>query len=289
MSVLKPRKYFAAFVAGMLVGCACLIFVVYTRIENRRVDRECEANLKTIWQAMEIYKYESPGELFPPLAHDAGRLMFDVGSMYPRYLPATVFVSPANPDASKLLKKPSDIEGLIDDHSYFYLGYMILHGRSLDLFTEDYKIRIESGKPIPELNEIFPEYSDDVEQRREIKRKELDAKISQLQARGGDPRRMKWNSEIYIGENERNLRYRLREGVARFLITTIGDPMGAINAQARIPVLIERPELHGGGGHVLYLDGHVEFVPYPGKFPMTEDYIAGLRALDALGEPDSAN
>ena len=24
-----------------------------------------------------------------------------------------------------------------------------------------------------------------------------------------------------------------------------------------------------GGGNVLYMDGHVEFIKYPGKFPMT--------------------
>lgn len=44
----------------------------------------------------------------------------------------------------------------------------------------------------------------------------------------------------------------------------------------------ERPELHGIGGHVLYLDGHFEFVPYPGKFPMVPSFVEGLRSLDAL-------
>jgi prepilin-type processing-associated H-X9-DG protein len=290
MSVSKPRKYFAALVAGILVAGACLLFFVDTRIENQRVIRECEANLKTIWKAMEIYMFASPGERFPPLAHDAGRLMFDAESMFSDLLhDSTVFVSPAHPDASKLLKNRIDFPALIDDHSYYYLGYMILHDRSFKLFTEDYKIWIESGRPIPELNEIYPEYSDAIEQRREIRQKEYEAMIAELQARGGDPRYVKWNSAIYIGEDERNLRYRLREGVARFLVTDIGDPRAYIRQQARVPVLIERPELHGDGGHVLFMDGHVEFIPYPGKFPMTEEYIAGLRALDTLGSSESAN
>ena len=30
------------------------------------------------------------------------------------------------------------------------------------------------------------------------------------------------------------------------------------------------------------MDGHVEFVPYPGKFPMVPAFIEGLRSLDAL-------
>ena len=44
----------------------------------------------------------------------------------------------------------------------------------------------------------------------------------------------------------------------------------------------ERPELHGIGGHVLYLDGHFEFVPYPGKFPTVPSFVEGLRSLDEL-------
>jgi len=42
-------------------------------------------------------------------------------------------------------------------------------------------------------------------------------------------------------------------------------------------VMWEWPTNHGGAGNVLYLDGHVEFVPYPGKFPMTEKFINELR------------
>jgi hypothetical protein len=33
---------------------------------------------------------------------------------------------------------------------------------------------------------------------------------------------------------------------------------------------------------VLFLDGHTEFVPYPGKFPMTKRFIEALESLDAL-------
>ncbi len=48
-----------------------------------------------------------------------------------------------------------------------------------------------------------------------------------------------------------------------------------------IPVVIEWPENHRyPGGHVVYLDGHREFINYPGKFPMTPAVIAELRALD---------
>lgn len=57
------------------------------------------------------------------------------------------------------------------------------------------------------------------------------------------------------------------------------DPLA--ERASNIPVVIEWPENHRDpGGHVVYLDGHREYVPYPGKFPMTETAISTLRALD---------
>lgn len=50
-------------------------------------------------------------------------------------------------------------------------------------------------------------------------------------------------------------------------------------------VFVERPSIHGSGGHVAYHDGflpRVEFVKYPGKFPMTKKFIAALESLDEL-------
>ncbi len=49
---------------------------------------------------------------------------------------------------------------------------------------------------------------------------------------------------------------------------------------AQIPVIWEWPSNHVNGGHVLYMDRHVEFVTYPGEFPMTERFIEALRKLE---------
>lgn len=77
--------------------------------------------------------------------------------------------------------------------------------------------------------------------------------------------------------------HRLREGVERFLITDINDPGQSAVMQSTIPVLIERPGTHEpDGGNVLFMDGHVEYIKYPGKFPMTKAFIKGLSELDDL-------
>ncbi len=73
--------------------------------------------------------------------------------------------------------------------------------------------------------------------------------------------------------------YRLREGIERLLITDINDPRAATGFQSTIPIMIERPGFHEGGANVLFLDGHVEFISYPGKFPMTESFIQALESL----------
>ena len=52
----------------------------------------------------------------------------------------------------------------------------------------------------------------------------------------------------------------------------------------QIPVFIERPSQHDGGANVVYLDGHAEFLSYPGEWPMTEESIGVLLELDGLGE-----
>ena len=72
--------------------------------------------------------------------------------------------------------------------------------------------------------------------------------------------------------------YRLREGIERFLITDINNPAATAMAQSELPVMwdymdadrTERFSHIPGGCNVLYVDGHVEFIRYPGeKHPMT--------------------
>jgi hypothetical protein len=48
------------------------------------------------------------------------------------------------------------------------------------------------------------------------------------------------------------------------------------------PVMIERPGHYPvSGGWVVYLDRQMKFLPYPGPFPMTEEFVGALEALAA--------
>ncbi len=80
--------------------------------------------------------------------------------------------------------------------------------------------------------------------------------------------------------------YRLRDGVERFLITDINNPAAAASAQSSVPIQwdtfgsSEFTDSGGavnvfnhlpGGSNVLYMDGHVAFIRYPGVFPIIDD------------------
>ena len=74
--------------------------------------------------------------------------------------------------------------------------------------------------------------------------------------------------------------YRLREGIERFLITDINNPAASAVAQSEVPIMFDevsdRVEWFShvpGGCNVLYLDGHVEFVKYPGEWPVNAEFI----------------
>ncbi len=85
--------------------------------------------------------------------------------------------------------------------------------------------------------------------------------------------------------------HRLREGIERFLVTDINNPGASAMAQSTLPVM---GDLIGsgagasvfnhlpGGCNVLYMDGHCEFVRYPGGAPVTPA-MANLLGLLAAG------
>ena len=49
---------------------------------------------------------------------------------------------------------------------------------------------------------------------------------------------------------------------------------------ASVPVMVEWANVHvPGGAHVLYLDGHVEYVKQGTKFPMTDEFFAAIQGI----------
>ena len=93
--------------------------------------------------------------------------------------------------------------------------------------------------------------------------------------------------------------YRLREGIERFLITDINNPAASAMAQSEIVVMWDKalwpqggpPDyLPGfnhipGGGNVLYMDGHVKFIRYPGEFPICSSWVTLMEIIISTVSP----
>ena len=136
-------------------------------------------------------------------------------------------------------------DAAIDDESYFYLGYAVNDEKDLAAFCTAYKERMSKGQP-------------------------LDGDLEVPQG---------------TGSCGGSVIYQLREGIERFFITDINNPMGSAMVQSTLPILIERPENHvPKGGNVLFMDGHVEFIKYGTHWPMTDRTMNALKELDAMGK-----
>jgi len=79
------------------------------------------------------------------------------------------------------------------------------------------------------------------------------------------------------GNGGGNTIYRLREGIERFLITDINNPAATAVAQSEVFVMGDVISTGAsaylfnhipGGCNVLFMDGHVEFIRYPGRAPV---------------------
>ena len=87
-----------------------------------------------------------------------------------------------------------------------------------------------------------------------------------------------------------NTYFRLRAGIERFLITDVNNAAAGARSASQIPLMWDHVTMKAidfshvpGGGNVLYMDLHVEFLRYPApRFPMTVD---SARTLGRYNKP----
>jgi prepilin-type N-terminal cleavage/methylation domain-containing protein/prepilin-type processing-associated H-X9-DG protein len=80
---------------------------------------------------------------------------------------------------------------------------------------------------------------------------------------------------------------RIKEGIERFMITDINNPAASAKAQSNIFIMGDWVSVDmgqefnhvPGGSNLLFMDGHVQFERYPGRWPMSP-LMATLQGLD---------
>jgi len=93
------------------------------------------------------------------------------------------------------------------------------------------------------------------------------------------------DGEFATGLGGSNTVFRLREGIERFLITDINNPGASAQGQSAMPIMWDTYGTSQsddnqnatavfnhlpGGSNVLYLDGHVEYVPFSREYPLID-------------------
>ena len=278
---------------------AAILLPALARAREAARRASCANNLKQFGIIFKMYANESKGEKWPSLIKynpnpntygtagpcgesngaRAANQYFNATSVYPEYLTdPTVQFCPSDPDVDAVIEEnqwQTANGGWEPCHfsevSYTYYGWAI---------KEEMVLLEGAGE-----NRLEPA----------IDLLGFGASVGAVfgDAENVDPAD-RFESDIDLGDGE--TLYRLREGIERFMITDINDPAGSAMAQSELPVMWDTiwcPSLSDGinfsyfshipgGGNVLYMDGHVQFVKYPGEFPVSTTMPAMMNAFRDL-------
>jgi len=268
---------------------AAILLPALARARESARRASCANNLKQWGIIFKMYANESKGEKYPrlhvmlPPWDDIAAAPY-IPSVYPEYLtdPA-VLICPSDPndtleeiqysDGSTCIhvdddddtQGPAGESGCSDeaDASYGYFGWI------LDRVGDD-----DLTISLPEGNAAVQFYQLVIELTNQADDENWGALDEDMNIGGGN------------GNAGGDTIYRLREGIERFMITDINNPAASAQAQSEIFIMVDAlsSEVQNynhvpGGSNVLYLDGHVSFVRYPGEQPVSQAMAVAVAAI----------
>lgn len=233
---------------------AAFVFPALTRSRTNGHRENCQNNLKQIGLVCKMFGNENGG-IHPELSSRPGYLsMANIGQgykspIYPEYFfDLRLLTCPQSAGWDPAKPAPAVVQEAFDASSYAYLGYVTRNSDEFETFFECYQERVAAGLPFD---------------------KDLPAPPGRGSGGGDKMLRLREGVEDVYRES---LQEYTDERVARAV------------AQAEIPVMIECLGNHekAGGINVLYMDGHVEFLKYPGEWPATPRTFSIINAIESM-------
>ena len=292
---------------------AAILLPALARAREAARRSSCQNNLKQFGLVFKMYSQESKGGRLPTMKTNestwlpnmglpmstpeytcnmANVMSFlpDVQSMYPEYLTDTeILQCPSSPNGipydwhyGDTAANPIDPcsrtnEGGINRDSYVYFGWAILVEHVVSRGAD-----ANANPPDASINARFVNTMVDILTQRYWDTPP-DATNNSQQVYDKDYT----FQDLDPAATEQPL-HRLKEGIERFFITDINNPAASALAQSTLPIMWDRIATDlsrdgfnhlPGGANVLYMDGHVQFIRFPGEHPITRSFGAVITQL----------
>lgn len=293
---------------------AAILLPALSRARESARRASCANNLKQFGLVFKMYANESKGEKFPPMQFEAtSRRHVEIAAgpmarlIYPEYMtdPA-ILLCPSDPNNTvEDLKDPATGRyTIVDDPdevdlSYVYTGWVLdrcgdddpqipikdvidaissFGGSNLILDDQDATGPVQFIYALASLfyEAIGKMHSIDDDQILAASFKLVDSDRNNL---------MRYEDQG-VGNGGSDTVHRLREGIERFMITDINNPAGSAQAQSELFVMFDTISQNvkyfnhvPGGANALFMDGHVDFIRYPGDAPASKGMALFLGTL----------
>lgn len=298
-------------VIGIIGILASMLLPALARARESARRASCQSNLKEWGMVYKMYASEAPGEKLPPIeleweCNDRACVAFGplLDAVYPEYVSdLALLFCPSDAldsirdhyDAQGNLTLPLKLEGNRNegveavDASYSYLSYVLDRCGDTDPSVDISALNsIVSSIGLGDLDEQFDRGPAQF----------IDVLIDLIQscapyalALDSAGFREAADSDRSVVEGNGNggsdTVYRLREGIERFLITDVNNAAASAAAQSQVFIMwdnvateVARFNHVPSGCNVLYLDGHVDWVSYPGAPPVDRTLAAILHLFD---------